>query len=72
MAINKAFKDVYGKFLTEQGYQYCAKLQRLVKVVNQELIYFIPAKQRAKCELARIWRLPQGSKVIKGLPLWQV
>ena len=21
----------------------------------------IPAKQRAKCELARIWRLPRGS-----------
>ena len=40
MTINKAFKDVYCKFLTEQGYQWCAKLQRFVKVVNQELIYF--------------------------------
>ena len=39
MTLNKAFKDVYCKFLTEQGYQWCSKLQRFVKVVNQELIY---------------------------------
>lgn len=45
MTINKAFKDVYCKFLTEQGYQWCAKLQRFVKVVNQELIYFIGLKK---------------------------
>ena len=45
MTINKAFKDVYCKFLTEQGYQWCAKLQRFVKVVNQELIYFIGFKK---------------------------
>ena len=44
MTINKAFKDIYSEFLIEQGYQYCAKLQRFVKVVNQELIYFIGIK----------------------------
>ena len=44
MTLNKAFKDVYCKFLTEQGYQWCSKLQRFVKVVNQELIYFIGLK----------------------------
>ena len=45
MTLNKAFKDVYCKFLTEQGYQWCSKLQRFVKVVNQELIYFIGLKK---------------------------
>ena len=45
MTINKAFKDVYCKFLKEQGYQYCAKLQRFVKVVNKELIYFVGLKK---------------------------
>ena len=45
MTINKAFKGVYCKFLTEQGYKYCAKLQRFVKVVNKELIYFIGFKK---------------------------
>lgn len=45
MTINKAFKDIYSEFLIEQGYQYCAKLQRFVKVVNQELIYFIGIKK---------------------------
>ena len=45
MTLNKAFKDVYCKFLTEQGYQWCSNLQRFVKVVNQELIYFIGLKK---------------------------
>ena len=45
MTINKAFKDVYGKFLMEQGYQYCTKVQRFVKVVNQELICFVGFKK---------------------------
>lgn len=45
MTINKTFKDVYCEFLIEQGYQYCAKLQRFVKVVNKELIYFIGFKK---------------------------
>lgn len=45
MTINKAFKDVYCKLLTEQGYQYCAKLKKFVKVLNQELIYFIGFKK---------------------------
>ena len=45
MTINKVFKDVYGELLTEQGYQWCAKLQRFVKVVNKELIYFIGFKK---------------------------
>ncbi len=38
-------------------------LQSLVK----EQPLFIPAKQRAKRELARIWRLPRGSNTP---PLW--
>lgn len=45
MTINRAFKEIYSKFLIEQGYQWCAKLQRFVKVVNQELIYFIGLKR---------------------------
>lgn len=45
MTLNKAFQDIYCKFLTEQGYQWCSKLQRFVKVVNQELIYFIGLKK---------------------------
>lgn len=58
MTINKAFKDVYGKLLTEQGYQYCAKLQRFVKVVNKELIYFIGFK-----------KVPAWLKINKGFTI---
>ena len=29
--------------------------------LGRHLSLFIPAKQQAKCEQARIWRLPRGS-----------
>jgi len=53
MTIDKAFKDVYSNLLEEYGYQYCAKLKRFVKVVNEELIYFfgikkVPAYKKGK------------------------
>jgi len=45
MTIDKAFKDVYSNLLEEYGYQYCAKLKRFVKVVNNELVFFIGLKK---------------------------
>ena len=45
MTINKAFKDVYNEFLSDQGYTYCSKLQRFIKVLNKELIFFIGLKK---------------------------
>ena len=49
MTINKAFKEVYSRFLAEQGYQYCTKLQRfkdLADVAGYSEYYFIRLFQR--------------------------
>ena len=41
MTLKSAFKKIYAERLSTYGYVYCSKLDRFVKVVNNEFLHFI-------------------------------
>ena len=65
MTFNRAFKDIFGTVLYEKEYNYSSKLNRFIKVYNNELVYSVTYRNiPAVCKGKRCFTVTAGIRTI--------